>query len=105
MTPAGGTSGLRPADRVSRLPVHPEVEDVEAVVVADDVVHLLWLDARRQVDLPVDDALLVDQCLPHRPSVRAEDARQGAVRAAHAVGDAGVARRGYLDHLLGDGRA
>jgi hypothetical protein len=54
---------VRPPQWRERSAVDSKIEDVEPVVVPDDVVHLLWLNAPVEIDVGVDDAFLVNQRL------------------------------------------
>ena len=45
--------------RIARRAVDVQVENVKAVVVADDVMELLGFDAARDVDLGIDDTFVV----------------------------------------------
>src|SRR5690606_2925875 len=84
---AGAALQVGELGRLLRLPIDAQVEHVEAVVVAGDVVHLARLDAPRQIDVGVDDALGVDERFAHQPAVGPYDAREGAVLAAkHLLG-------------------
>lgn len=71
--------------RRARRAVDRQVEDVETVIAADDVVHQLGPDALAKVDVGIDDAFLVDQRIADRMTVRVDDARPGAVRAQEQV--------------------
>ncbi len=91
--------------RLEPAPIDLQIEDVEPIVVADDVVHLLRLDAASEIDLGVDDAFFVDQGLADHAPVRTDDAREGAGLALQASPRVRYDAFHRRDDFLGDGRA
>ncbi len=55
-----------------------KLEHVESVVVTDNVVHLLWLDAASEINFGIDDAFIIDQALADDAAIGADDPGEGA---------------------------
>src|SRR5258707_9245455 len=67
--------------RIPGASVHAQIKDVEPIIVADDVMHLLRLYASRQIDLRVDDAFVVDQWRADEPTIWPNHAGKSATLA------------------------
>src|SRR3546814_12386824 len=55
------TTLFRSGNRRTRRGIYAEPKDVETVVIADDIVELLWLDAVGEIDVLVEQAFILRQ--------------------------------------------
>jgi hypothetical protein len=61
-----------------RRGIDVQLEDVEALVMPNDVVHLLQPNAAPKVDIGVYDALCIDERFTLHASIRPDDSGEGA---------------------------
>src|SRR5882724_6758873 len=85
-----GAGIVAEGDRIEPATIDPQIENVEAVVVSDHVVKLLWLDASIEVDVAVENSLIVTQRIPDLLAGRVEEERFGARRGVEHGGGRGI---------------
>ena len=67
------------SDAIDGLSIDMQLEDVKTVVMTGDVVHLLWLNARSNVNIRVNDSLDINEGITDETAVRAEDTAESRV--------------------------
>jgi hypothetical protein len=88
---SGVSEVFEPRYRLQAPAVNARIEHVEAVVVADGVVHLLGLYTAAEIDLGIDHALVIDERLANDAAVGTDDARAGAALVGQQFARLGVA--------------
>jgi hypothetical protein len=83
-------------DGIKPTTIDAKVENVEAIVVADHIVKLFWLDATIKVDIGVENSFVVAQGVANLLAGWIEEKRCGARRGVEHGGGRGIARHQHV---------